>query len=83
MICRQFDVLYREGKESGRVMAHRDSPVPDPGMPYRIDAFDAALKYICSHEGVWRATGGEIARHYVAQESHPADRQRPTRAVVR
>ena len=25
------------------------------GMPYRIDALDAALKYICKHEKVWKA----------------------------
>ena len=37
------------------------------GMPYRIDALDAALKYICKHKKVWKATGSEIARHYRAQ----------------
>ena len=37
------------------------------GVPYRIDAFDAALAYICRHPRVWRATGSEIARHYRAQ----------------
>ena len=31
------------------------------------DALDAALEYICSHAGVWRATGSEIAAHYLAQ----------------
>jgi allantoinase len=66
MICRQFDVLYREGAESGRVMAIAIHPYLT-GMPYRIGAFDAALEYICRHEGVWRATGSEIARHYAAQ----------------
>jgi allantoinase len=82
MICRQFDVLYREGKDSGRVMAIAIHPYLT-GMPYRIDAFDAALKYICSHDGVWRATGGEIARHYVAQASTQAGRQQPTKVAVR
>jgi allantoinase len=82
MICRQFDVLYREGKDSGRVMAIAIHPYLT-GMPYRIDAFDAALKYICSHEGVWRATGSEIARHYVAQASQQEGRQQPTKAAVR
>jgi hypothetical protein len=37
------------------------------GLPYRIGAFDAALKYICKHKKVWKATGSEIARHYLAQ----------------
>src|SRR5262249_55185968 len=46
MICRQFDVLYREGAESGRVMAIALHPYLT-GVPHRIDAFDAALGYIC------------------------------------
>jgi hypothetical protein len=37
------------------------------GMPYRIGALDAALKYICKHKKVWKATGSEIASHYRAQ----------------
>src|SRR5262249_36089027 len=66
MICRQFDVLYREGAESGRVMAIALHPYLT-GVPHRIDAFDAALAYICRHPHVWKATGAEIARHYRAQ----------------
>ena len=38
-----------------------------PGVPHRIDAFEAALGYICNHARVWKATGAEIARHYRAQ----------------
>ncbi len=66
MICRQFDVLYREGAESGRVMAIAIHPYLT-GVPHRIDAFDAALGYICRHERVWKTTGTEIARHYRKQ----------------
>jgi allantoinase len=66
MICAQFDVLYREGAESGRVMAIAIHPYLT-GVPHRIDAFDAALAHICAHGGVWKATGTEIARHFVAQ----------------
>jgi len=66
MICRQFDVLYREGAESGRVMAIALHPYLT-GVPHRIDAFDAALGYICGHARVWKTTGAEIARHYRAQ----------------
>lgn len=66
MICRQFDVLYREGAESGRVMAIALHPYLT-GVPHRIDAFDAALAHICGHAHVWKATGAEIARHYAAQ----------------
>jgi len=66
MICRQFDVLYREGADSGRVMAIAIHPYLT-GVPHRIGAFDAALAHICRHDGVWRATGSEIARHYLGQ----------------
>jgi len=64
MIKRQFDVLYREGEQSGRVMAIAVHPFVT-GQPHRIGALDAALSYICSHEGVWLATGREIVEHYL------------------
>jgi allantoinase len=66
MICRQFDVLYREGAESGRVMAIAIHPYLT-GVPHRIDAFAQALAYISQHERVWKATGMEIATHYRGQ----------------
>jgi allantoinase len=66
MICRQFDVLYREGAKSGRVMAIAIHPYLT-GVPHRIDAFDAALQYISQHGKVWKTTGTEIARHYRSQ----------------
>jgi allantoinase len=66
MICRQFDVLWEEGAESGRVMAIALHPYII-GQPHRIGALDKALAYICRHDGVWRSTGLEIARHYAAQ----------------
>jgi hypothetical protein len=65
-ICRQFDTLYREGATSGRVMHIALHPYLT-GMPYRIGALDAALKYIAKHKKVWNATGSEIAKHYRAQ----------------
>ena len=66
MICDQFDTLYREGAQSGRVMAICLHPYLT-GKPYRIGALDKALDYICRHDGVWLATGSEIAAHYRAQ----------------
>jgi hypothetical protein len=39
------------------------------GQPHRIGALGAALEYICSHAGVWRATGWEIVQHFLAQQS--------------
>ncbi len=65
MIKRTFDVLYREGAQSARVMAICLHPFLI-GVPHRIGGLDAALKYICEHEGVWLATGEEIARAYLA-----------------
>ena len=66
MICDQFDTLYREGEQSGRVMAICLHPYLT-GKPYRIGALDAALEYICRHDGVWLATGSEIAQAYLTQ----------------
>ena len=63
MICRQFDVLYREGAKSGRVMAIALHPYLT-GVPHRIGAFEAALDHISKHERVWKTTGGEIARYF-------------------
>jgi hypothetical protein len=62
MIRRQFDVLYREGADSGRVMAVALHPYLS-GMPHRIDALDEAFAYIARHDHVWLATGAEIAAH--------------------
>jgi peptidoglycan/xylan/chitin deacetylase (PgdA/CDA1 family) len=68
MICRQFDTLYREATDNagGRVMAIALHPYIT-GTPHRIGALDGALAYICRHEGVWRTTGAEICRHFLAQ----------------
>jgi len=65
MICRTFDVLYREGAESGRVLPIALHPYIS-GMPHRIGALDEALAYICRHDGVWRTTGAEIADFYLS-----------------
>lgn len=64
MIKRQFDVLYREGAESGRVMCISVHPFII-GVPHRIQALDNALAYICSYAGVWKTTGSEIVDHYL------------------
>jgi allantoinase len=68
MIRRQFDVLWQEGEESARVMAIALHPYLT-GAPHRIGALDAALAYICKHEAVWLATGGEIVDAYRAATS--------------
>lgn len=65
MIRRQFDVLYREGASTGRVMAIALHPYIS-GVPHRIEVVKSALEYVCTHRGVWLATGQEIVDHYLA-----------------
>jgi peptidoglycan/xylan/chitin deacetylase (PgdA/CDA1 family) len=65
MIKRQFDVLYEEGAENGTVMcislhAYLIS------QPHRARYLDDALRYILSHDGVWKTTAEDIARYYLA-----------------
>ncbi|HTI85484.1 MAG TPA: polysaccharide deacetylase family protein [Alphaproteobacteria bacterium] len=67
MIRAAFDVYYREGERSGRVMAIALHPNLS-GVPHRIDALAAGLDYVCKHDGVWLATGSEIIDAYVAQQ---------------
>ena len=68
MIRRQFDVLYREGADSGRVMAICLHPFLI-GVPHRIGALIEALDYICGHDKVWLATGSEIVEHYLKSDA--------------
>ena len=64
MIKDAFDRLYAEGEHSGTVMC-----VPlhayQVSHPHRLRAFEEAMVYISGHSGVWKATGREIARHYL------------------
>ncbi len=63
ILKRQFDRLYAEGEKSGTVMC---IPLHSflIGQPYRLAAFEDALKYITSHDKVWLATGREIAQYF-------------------
>jgi allantoinase len=63
MIADQFDTLYEEGADSGRVMCIALHPYLT-GVPYRIKYLDEALAYINRHEHVWWATGSEIIEAY-------------------
>ena len=63
MVCDQFDTLYGESEASGKVMALPLHPFVI-GLPFRIKYLDKVLEHICSHEGVWKATGWEIADWY-------------------
>jgi allantoinase len=64
-VCKdQFDVLYREGADSGRVMCIALHAYV-MGHPHRIGYLDEALDYVLSHDGVWMTTADEIAEHYL------------------
>ena len=63
MIIDEFDTLYRESETSGRVMCIALHPYI-MGQPHRIKHLDDALGYVLSHEGVWQATGEQIADWY-------------------
>jgi hypothetical protein len=63
MICDQFDALYQEGEQSGRVLAIALHPYII-GVPFRLTWLARALEYITKHDRVWLATGGEIADWY-------------------
>ena len=65
-VCKdQFDQLYEEGAESGRVMCISLHPFMI-GQPHKIKYLDAIFDYVLSHDGVWQATGDEIADYYMA-----------------
>lgn len=65
---RHFDVLYADGASNGRVLGIPIHPFIT-GSPQRIGAFDSALTYMLSHDGVWAATGSEIVDWYLASEA--------------
>ena len=61
----------RDAAQSERAGAARpgNRRIPRDRPAASIGALDAALEYICSHAGVWRATGWEIVQHFLAQQS--------------
>lgn len=65
-IVDQFDVLYEEGAQRGKVMAIALHPFLT-GQPYRARHLELALGYIRHHKRVWLATGGEIMDWYRRQ----------------
>jgi hypothetical protein len=73
-VKRQFDRLYAEGAESGRVMCVALHP-PLIGQPQRIRYLEEALEYFNSHPHVWHAHGAEIADYYMANYYEDAVRR--------
>lgn len=67
LLVDQFDVLYEEGKKTGRVMCLALHPFVT-GLPFRSKYLDQALAYITSHNDVWLPTSDEIAQWYLSRE---------------
>ena len=63
MITDQFDVLYEDGAQSGRVMAISLHPLLI-GHPFRAKYLDRALAHIARHQEVWMTQGCDIADWY-------------------
>ena len=70
LLKEQFDELYREGGESGRLMNVGIHPHVF-GQPFRVRALREFIDYVKGFEGVWWAKREEIAEWYLANhESH-------------
>lgn len=64
MIKDQFDVLYEEGAQSGKVMCVALHPYLT-GKAHRAKYLDEAFRYIKSHDQVWYTTADDIAEYYM------------------
>jgi peptidoglycan/xylan/chitin deacetylase (PgdA/CDA1 family) len=69
MVKEHFARLWRDGEQNGRVMCVAVHPY-NMGQPHRARHLEEALAWILGHEGVWQATGAEIAQHYL-DHHHP------------
>ena len=63
MIKASFDRLYQEGAESATVLCVPLHPY-QVSHPHRLAAFEDAIRYILSFDGVWKTTAAEIAEYY-------------------
>jgi peptidoglycan/xylan/chitin deacetylase (PgdA/CDA1 family) len=64
LLKEQLNELYREGKDSGRIMNVGTHPHVT-GHPFRIRALREFLEYARTLDGVWWATREEIAAWYL------------------
>lgn len=65
LVLRQSEQLWREGSDEPRVLALALHPYLI-GLPHRIDGLRRLLGELRSREGVWWATGSEIAAQYLS-----------------
>ena len=64
MITDQFDVLYEDGANTGRVMSICLHPFLI-GHPFRSKYLAKALAHISQRNEVWIAKGGDIANWFI------------------
>ena len=62
-----FDRLYAESADGGRVFCIALHPY-QIGQPHHIGHLREILDHICAHDGVWHATGDDIAAHFLAHD---------------
>lgn len=62
-----FDRLYAESGDGGRVFCIALHPY-QIGQPHHIGHLREILDHICAHDGVWHATGDEIAAHFLQHD---------------
>jgi peptidoglycan/xylan/chitin deacetylase (PgdA/CDA1 family) len=68
----QFDQLYADGAQTGRVMALALHPFAT-GQAFRAKYLDKALEHIASHDGVWLTTSDDIADFYAQTVGQSSD----------
>lgn len=81
MVVDQFDLLYAEGEQSGRVMCLALHPFVI-NLPFRHRWLDKALEYITGHDHVWLTTSDEIADWYYQRYYEQALAQLQARAAT-
>ena len=63
LLKESFDILYRDGKQNGRLLVlHLHTWVI--GQPFSIGFLDDALGHMMRHQGVWTASGAQIVEWY-------------------
>ena len=63
---RAFDQLYAEGKDEPKVMTCVTHAYVT-GKPWGAPAFAECLAHVRAHDGVWSATGREVADYYLSK----------------
>ena len=66
MIKDQFDTLYREGADNGRVLCLA-LHLHNIGRPHAAKHLAEALRYMLGHDGVWTTTADDIDEYYIAK----------------